>query len=148
MKSNKSLHVLCNHCIVYCYLVADLPHIGHILHLQKAREQGDYVIAGILTNEATQERKPEPIMDYEERAFIMRAIRYIDEVVPQTTYSPIPNILRIKPDIVMESTSHKKEDIEEITRIVENYGGKVVVNPYYEKQSTTNIKNMIRFGVR
>ena len=130
--------------IVYCYLVADLFHIGHLKHLKRAKKEGDYVIAGILTDKATQEKKDKPLISYKERVTIIQAIKYVDKVIPQITYSPIPNILKIKPDIVMESTSHNKEDVKKIIEIVENYGGKVIVNPYYIQQSSSKIKRKIK----
>lgn len=129
---------------LYCYLVADLFHIGHLKHLKRAKKEGNYVIAGILTDKATQEKKDKPLISYKERAAIIQAIKYVDKVVVQNTYSPIPNILKIKPDIVMESTSHNKEDIKKVIEVVKSYGGKVIINPYYIQQSSSKIKERIK----
>ena len=149
-----NIQPLCRHCngrkgsyrpkIVYCYLVADIFHLGHLKHLINSRNQGDFVIAGILTKKATMEKKTKPIIEYKERRLVVGAIKYVNKVVCQDTHSPIPNILKFKPDIVMESVSHKKEDIEKVKKVVKGYGGKVIIAPYYKYQSSTLIKQKIR----
>ena len=128
---------------IYCYVVSDLFHIGHLLHLKKAKRLGNFLTVGVLTDKASMERKEKPTIPYEERKQIIEAIGYVDLVVPQLTYSPISNILELKPDVVFESASHSKEDIRATTKAVEKYGGLVIVDPYYKPQSSTKIKNKI-----
>jgi len=53
-------------------------------------------------------------------------------------------VKKIKPDILMESTSHTDEAIEEAREVMESIGGEVIVIPYYPSQSSTNIKNQIK----
>ena len=72
------------------------------------------------------------------------AIKYVDLVVAQETYSPLPNIMRIKPDILMESASHSEEAIEEAREYMESINGRVIVIPYYPAESSTHIKNEIK----
>ena len=67
----------------------------------------------------------------------------MDLVVAQETYSPLPNVMKIKPDILMESTSHDEEDIEKAREVMESINGRVIVIPYYPSQSSTGIKNKI-----
>ena len=103
-------------------------------------------IVGILTDEAVMELKPRPIISFDERFDLANAIKYVDLVVAQETYSPLPNVKKIKPDILMESTSHTDEAIEDAREVMESIGGKVIVIPYYPSQSSTNIKNDIKNG--
>lgn len=59
-------------------------HIGHLNILRRAKEQCDYLIVGVSTDELVQHDKNKtPIIPFEERARIVQAIRYVDEVVPQ-----------------------------------------------------------------
>lgn len=126
--------------VVYAYVVADLLHIGHIKHLQNAKRHGDYLIVGILTDEATMEKKPAPILSFAERVEIVESLKVVDEVVAQTTYSPLDNVKRIRPDILMESDSHPDQPANDF---VLSYGGTVVITPYYHSQSSTKIKEKI-----
>ena len=102
------------------------------------------LIVGILTDEAVMEKKARPILSFEERMDLADAIKYVDVVVAQETYSPLPNVKSIQPDILMESPSHDSKDIEEIREFVESIGGQVIVLPYFPPQSSTNIKNTIK----
>ncbi|MFH1508112.1 MAG: adenylyltransferase/cytidyltransferase family protein [Candidatus Omnitrophota bacterium] len=135
--------------LVYSYYVLDIIHQGHILMMKNAKEiAGDdgKLIVGILTDEAVMEKKPKPILSFDERMKIAQAIKYVDLVVPQETYSPIPNVKKIRPDILMESANHTDEDLEETKNIMKEIGVKVIVMPYYPCQSSTNIKKNIKKG--
>lgn len=129
--------------VVYAYVVADLLHMGHVLTLENAKSFGDKLIVGVLTDEATMEKKPKPVLSFSERMRLVQALKCVDAVVPQETYSPILNIKKIKPDTVMESESHSEKDLEETKNLVESFGGKVIVMPYYPEQSSSKIKENI-----
>ena len=133
--------------IVYSYYVLDIIHSGHLLMMKNAKTLAGpdgKLIVGILTDEATMEKKPKPIISFEERMEVASAIRYVDIVVAQETYSPLPNVIKIKPDILMESSSHAHEAIREAEEVMKKIKGKVVVLPYFPSQSSTAIKDLIR----
>ncbi len=132
--------------IVYSYYVLDIVHRGHILMMKNSKAlagKDGKLIVGILTDEATMEKKPRPILNFNERMALAEAIKYADLVIPQTTYSPMENIMRIKPDIHMESTSHSEEDIKELEEVVKKWGGRIISLPYYPEVSSTDIKKEI-----
>jgi len=133
--------------IVYSYYVLDIVHRGHLKMMENAKAiagKDGKLIVGILTDEAVMEKKAKPILSFDERFDLANAIKYVDLVVAQETYSPLPNVKKIKPDILMESSSHDDESIEEARKVMESIKGKVIVIPYYPSQSSTDIKNNIK----
>ena len=132
--------------IVYSYYVLDIIHKGHLLMMRNSKEfagPDGKLIVGILTDEAVMEKKPKPILSFEERIDLASVLCYVDVVVPQETYSPLPNVRRIKPDILMESTSHAVEAIKEAEVCMAVLGGRVIVMPYYPVQSSNEIKQKL-----
>lgn len=70
--------------IGYTTGVYDMFHIGHLNILRRAKEQCDYLIVGVSTDELVQkEKQKNPIIPYKERCQIVEAIRFVDKVVPQ-----------------------------------------------------------------
>ena len=72
--------------IGYTTGVFDMFHIGHLNILRRAKEKCDYLIVGVSTDECVESYKHhKPMIPYDQRAAIVAAIKYVDEVVPQTT---------------------------------------------------------------
>ena len=71
--------------IGYTTGVYDMYHIGHLNILKRAKEQCDYLVVGVSTDELVQKEKNKtPIIPFAERCAIVEAIKYVDKVVPQT----------------------------------------------------------------
>ncbi len=69
---------------VITYGTFDLLHYGHVRLLKRARELGDYLIVGLSTDEFNEFQKhKESYNNYAERKFILEAIRYVDQVIPE-----------------------------------------------------------------
>lgn len=66
---------------VYVDMVGDLFHPGHVALLRAARELGDHLVVGVLSDESAAAYKREPIMTLAERVAVIEACRYVDEVI-------------------------------------------------------------------
>lgn len=70
--------------IGYTTGVYDMFHIGHLNIIKRAKEQCDYLIVGVSTDELVQRDKNKtPIIPFAERVAIVESIKYVDKVVPQ-----------------------------------------------------------------
>jgi bifunctional ADP-heptose synthase (sugar kinase/adenylyltransferase) len=135
--------------IIYSYYVLDIVHRGHLLQMQNAKAtagKDGISVVGILTDEAVMEKKTKPTLNFDERMLLAQSIKYNDFVVAQETYSPLPNVQNIRPDILMESSSHNENDIKEARSVMNKLGGKVIVTPYYPMICSTDIKKKILEG--
>lgn len=70
--------------------VYDMFHIGHLNILRRAKEQCDYLIVGVSTDELVlHDKKKTPIIPFKERCAIVESIKYVDQVVPQVDKNKI-----------------------------------------------------------
>ncbi|NSO61422.1 glycerol-3-phosphate cytidylyltransferase [Enterococcus faecalis] len=72
---------------VITYGTFDLFHYGHINLLKRAKEQGDYLIVGLSTDEFNWNSKNKKCyFSYEERKSILESVRYVDLVIPEENW--------------------------------------------------------------
>lgn len=79
----------------------DLLHAGHILMLEEARSQCDYLIAGLHSDpNIDRKSKNKPIQALEERLIQLKAVKYVDLIVLYDTEGDLYRMLKaIKPDV-------------------------------------------------
>ena len=71
---------------VLTYGTFDLLHIGHINILRRAKEQGDYLVVGVSTDEFNEIKGKKTVLPYEERAEIVKSLKFVDEVIPESDW--------------------------------------------------------------
>ena len=133
--------------LVYSYFVLDIIHRGHLMMLKNSKAIAGpegRLIVGIVSDEAVLEKKGKlPVLNFSERLELAASIKYIDLVVEQKNYTPYDNVKNIAPNILMESNSHSEDQIDMGRQIMNDLGGRVIVMPYFENQSSTLIKSKI-----
>ena len=83
------------------------------------------------------------MLDFDERMLLAQSIRHNDFVVAQPTYSPLPNVKKIRPDILMESDSHDSSSIADAHNLLSEWNGKVITTPYYPSIRSSLVKKKI-----
>ncbi|MBR3605378.1 MAG: glycerol-3-phosphate cytidylyltransferase [Candidatus Gastranaerophilales bacterium] len=71
---------------VITYGTFDLFHYGHLKLLKRARELGDYLIVALSTDEFNSLKNKTSHFNYEERKEFLSAIKYVDEIIPETSW--------------------------------------------------------------
>lgn len=72
---------------VLTYGTFDLFHIGHLNILKRLKEQGDRLIVGVSTDEFNAIKGKKPVVPFEQRIEIVKAIKYVDEAIPEETWA-------------------------------------------------------------
>ena len=132
--------------IGYTTGVYDMFHIGHLNVIRRAKEHCDYLIVGVSTDELVQkEKKKTPVIPYEERAAIVAAIRYVDEVVPQPDKNKLAAWERYHFDKMFvgsdwEGTSQWKKFEEQFAPL----GVEIVYLPHTNGISSTKLTGVIK----
>ncbi|CAH0547414.1 unnamed protein product [Brassicogethes aeneus] len=99
--------------IVYVAGAFDLFHVGHLDFLEKAQEQGDYLIVGLHTDPVVNRYKGKnyPIMNLHERVLSVLACKYVSEVVIGAPYKVTKDLMEhFKVAIVVHGQTKVMED--------------------------------------
>lgn len=132
--------------IGYTTGVFDLFHIGHLNILRRAKEQCDYLIVGVSTDELVQQYKNKrPVISFEERCEIVKAIRYVDEVVPQMDREKFAAWERLKFNKMFVGDDWKGSAIfTELEERFKPHGVEIVYFPYTKGTSSTFLKETLK----
>ena len=131
--------------IGYTTGVYDMFHVGHLNILKKAKEQCDYLIVGVSTDELVKKKKNKtPIIPFEDRCEIVSAIKYVDMVVPQTDKDKLSAWQRYKFNKMFVGSDWKgTPQWTEFERIFSGLGVEIVYFPYTKRISSTQLREMI-----
>lgn len=132
---------------VYVGMSADLIHPGHLNVLREASELGD-VVVGVLTDSAIASYKRLPYMSFDQRAEIVRSLKYVSSVIPQDTLDYSKNLRSIRPDYVVHGDDWK-EGIQQKTRqvvidTISEWGGELIEVPYTDGISSTALNKAVK----
>ncbi len=118
----------------------DLLHIGHLRYLERAKALGDILVVGVNSDSSVRRLKgPErPILPLVERMEILSGLEWVDYVISFNEKTPLELISFLKPHVLVKGGDWTKETTVG-KEVVEGLGGEVVILPFVEGNSTTNI---------
>lgn len=131
--------------IGYTAGVFDLFHIGHLNIIRRAKEQCDYLIVAVSTDELVQDYKHKaPVICYEERIEIVKAIRYVDEVVPQVNRDKFAAWEKYHFNKMFVGDDWKGSSLfNEVEKKFKTVGVEIVYFPYTKGTSSTILKEAL-----
>ena len=131
--------------IVFTNGCFDLVHRGHVEVLANTADLGDKLIIGLNSDSSIQKLKGEnrPIIDENSRAILLASLQFIDAIVLFSEDTPQKLIETIVPDILAKGGDYKVEEIAGHEVVLEN-GGSVILVPFIDGFSTTNIVDKIK----
>ncbi len=123
----------------------DVIHLGHVKFLQFARSQGDLLVVGLNSDRSVRALKGEgrPIFTQQERATVLAALEVVDYVIIFAEETPAALIKRVQPDILVKGEDWREKGVVG-RETVEGRGGRVILAPLVEGQSTTSAIERIR----
>ena len=125
--------------------VFDLFHIGHLNILKRAKEQCEHLIVGVSTDENVQSYKHKtPVIPFEERIAIVEALKYVDEVVPQTSMDKFAAWEKLKFEAIFHGDDWKGSKMyNEIEKKFNDVGVEMVFFPYTKGTSSTILADIL-----
>ncbi len=132
--------------IGYTTGVFDLFHIGHLNILKRAKEQCDFLVVGVSTDEVVQTYKnKKPVIPFENRVKIVEAIKYVDKVVPQKTLDKSEMWDELRFNAVFHGDDWKGSNLyDEMEKKLKDLGVDMVFLPHTDGVSSTMIMQDIQ----
>lgn len=127
--------------------VFDLYHIGHLNMFKRAKEQCEYLIVGVVSDEGVRKnKKTVPFIPFEERIEMVRSCKYVDEAVEiPLNYGGTRDAYRLYHfDVQFSGSDYENDPIWLAEReFLRKQGSDMIFFPYTEQTSSTKIKALI-----
>ena len=124
----------------------DLFHVGHLNILEKAKENCEYLIVGVSTDELVKEYKGElPVISWEDRIRKISALKCEDKAIPQRTMNKLDILKDIQYDVLFHGDDWKNTEMyNEIEEKLAEKNISCVYFPYTKSISTQSIKEKVK----
>lgn len=124
--------------VVYTSGTFDMLHANHIKMIEYARSLGEILIVGVNTDELVASYKSTPIIPFDERIAIVKALKYPDIVIPQHSLNHEDKVKKLNFDVfvVGDDWTGKYDYLKDL-------GVDVVYFPYGEGVSSSNLKQRV-----
>jgi glycerol-3-phosphate cytidylyltransferase len=126
--------------------VFDLFHVGHLNILKRAKEQCEFLIVGVSTDELVEEyKKNRPVIPFNDRKAIIEGIKYVDKVIPQINRDKFEAWIDLNFDVMFVGDDWKGSSLFcDVERKFTSVGVEIVYFPYTPGISSTIVKEKIK----
>lgn len=123
----------------------DILHKGHVDYLNRAKALGNILVVAVNSDSSVQKLKgpTRPIVPLDGRMSVLQALASVDYVIPFDEETPEDLIAYLLPDILVKGGDYKVEQIAGHKQVIAN-GGEVIIMPFVDGFSTTNIVTKIK----
>lgn len=137
-----------NKKVVFTNGCFDLLHLGHVRYLEEARALGDVLVLGLNSDDSVRQLKgpQRPLVNQQERAEMMSALRPIDHVVIFEELTADSILEALKPEIYVKGGDYSLADASSASDkplpeapTVRAYGGQIVLIPFLPGHSTSDL---------
>lgn len=130
--------------IGYTAGVYDLFHIGHLNLLKNAKGMCDKLIVGITTDDLVTYKGKRAMIPFEDRLEIVRSIKYVDAVVPQSDMDKLTMCKKVGASILFVGDDwYGTEKWKKYEEELSSEGIKIVYFPYTKGVSSTLINQAL-----
>lgn len=125
--------------------VFDMFHVGHLNILKRAKEQCEFLIVGVSTDELVKNYKKKiPVIPFEERKEIVESIKYVDRVVPQTSMNKMEAWKQLHFDAIFHGDDWKGSTLyNEVEAELNKVGCDMVFLPHTDGTSSTLLTEVL-----
>ena len=123
----------------------DLFHVGHLNILRRAREQCDYLIAGVVSDEMLELTKGRaPIIPLSERLEIVRHIKFVDDAVAEVVPDKLETWRSLRFDVFFKGDDWRgTREGKRLEREFAEVGVEVIYFPYTLSTSSTQLRRAL-----
>jgi glycerol-3-phosphate cytidylyltransferase len=131
--------------IGYTAGVFDLFHIGHLNLLKNAKSLCDKLIVGVTVDDLVAYKGKSPLISFSDRLEIVRSIKYVDAVVPQTDMDKLLMCKKLKANMMFVGDDwYNTDKWNEYERTFVEAGIRIIYFPYTKGISTTMISDVLK----
>ena len=119
--------------------VFDMFHIGHLNIIKRAKEQCEFLIVGVSTDELVKQYKHKiPVIPFNERIAIVESIKYVDQVVPQVNMDKFEAWEKLHFNVIFHGDDWKGSTMyDEIEEKLKSVGVDLIFLPHTHGTSST-----------
>ena len=132
--------------LVFTNGVFDILHRGHVTYLAQARALGSSLLVAVNSDASAKKLSKgegRPVNALEDRLAVLAALEAVTLVTWFEEETPLPLILKVKPDVLVKGGDWKPEAIAGAAE-VKSWGGAVHSIPLLPGRSTTSLIERIR----